>query len=168
MLRLSQLPFSNFSVILNHSFYCTTRLKMSMDWKKCLNNREEINPVEVNPSKLIDSICLGLLLGKLKAYCFSWSALRLVSVFFVDRRQIVAKLSTRRSWYHGRQREVFLQHDSHCACQDVLELGWNQGCLPFDRKIRLGCGKHNGKRFTSLRRNATSVRIWIQKKGKFV
>ena len=99
---------------------------MSMDWKKCLNNREEINSVEVNRSKLIDSICLGLLLAKLKAYCFSWSALRLVSVFFVDRRQIVAKLSTRRSWYHGRQREVFLQHDSHCACQDVLELGWNQ------------------------------------------
>ncbi|CAH3161764.1 unnamed protein product [Porites lobata] len=31
-------------------------------------------------------------------------------------------LSTRRSWYHGRQPEVFLQHDNHCACQDVLEL----------------------------------------------
>ena len=25
-----------------------------------------------------------------------------------------------------------------------------QGCLPFYRKIRLGCRKHNGKRFTSL------------------
>ena len=24
------------------------------------------------------------------------------------------------------------------------------GCLPFDRKIRLGCRRHNGKRFTSL------------------
>ena len=93
-----------------------------MDWKKCLNNREEINSVEVNPSKLIDSICHRLLLAKLKAYCFSSSALRLVSVFFVDRRQIVANLSTRCSWYHGRQPEVFLQHDSHCACQDILEL----------------------------------------------
>ena len=28
-----------------------------------------------------------------------------------------------------------------------------QGCLPFDRKIRLGCPKHNGKRFTSLPQN---------------
>ena len=109
---------------------------MSMDWKKCLNNREEINSVELNPSKLIDSICHRLLLAKLKAYCFSSSALRLVSVFFVGRRQIVSNLNTRRSWYHGRQPEVFLQHDSHCACQDVLELrsrtskrefsGWNQ------------------------------------------
>ena len=51
-------------------------------------------------------------------------------------RKIIGNLSTRRSWYHGRQPEVFLQHDSHCACQDVLELrsrtskrefsGWNQ------------------------------------------
>ena len=51
-------------------------------------------------------------------------------------RLSIGNLSTRRSWYHGRQPEVFLQHDSHCACQDVLELrlrtskrefsGWNQ------------------------------------------
>ena len=26
----------------------------------------------------------------------------------------------------------------------------DQRCLPFDRKIRLGCRKHNGKRFASL------------------
>ena len=26
----------------------------------------------------------------------------------------------------------------------------DKGCLPFDRKIRLGCPKHNGKRFISL------------------
>ena len=35
---------------------------------------------------------------------------------------VLGNLSTRRSWYHGRQPEVFLQHDSHCACQDVLGL----------------------------------------------
>ena len=29
----------------------------------------------------------------------------------------------------------------------------NQGCLPFDRKIWLGCRKQNGKRFTSLPQN---------------
>ena len=28
-------------------------------------------------------------------------------------RKIIGNLSTRRSWYHGRQPEVFLQHDSH-------------------------------------------------------
>ena len=30
---------------------------------------------------------------------------------------------------------------------------WNKWCLQFDRKIRLGCRKHNGKRFTSLPQN---------------
>ena len=35
---------------------------------------------------------------------------------------IIGNLSIRRSWYHGRQPEVFSRHDSHCACQDVLEL----------------------------------------------
>ena len=32
-------------------------------------------------------------------------------------------LSTRRSWLHVRQPEVFLQHDSHRKCQDVLGCG---------------------------------------------
>ena len=51
-------------------------------------------------------------------------------------RKIIGNLSTRRSWYHERQPEVFLQHDSHCACEEVLEprsrtskcefSGWNQ------------------------------------------
>ena len=27
---------------------------------------------------------------------------------------------------------------------------FHTGCLPFDRKIQLGCRKHNGKLFTSL------------------
>ena len=34
----------------------------------------------------------------------------------------IGNLSTRRSCYGGRQPEVFLQHDGHCACQDVLGL----------------------------------------------
>ena len=52
------------------------------------------------------------------------------------RSKTLGNLSTRRSWHHRRQPEVFLQHDRHCACQDVLELrsrtskrefsGWNQ------------------------------------------
>jgi len=29
----------------------------------------------------------------------------------------------------------------------------DQGCLPFDRKIWLGCRRNNGKRFTSLPQN---------------
>ena len=36
-----------------------------------------------------------------------------------DTRELI---TTRRSWYHRRQPAIFLQHDSHCAYQDNLEL----------------------------------------------
>ena len=42
----------------------------------------------------------------------------------------------------------------------------DQGCLSFDRKIRLGCRKHNGKRFTSLPQNC-HIRYGLNpKKGR--
>ena len=40
------------------------------------------------------------------------------------------------------------------------------GCLPFDRKIRLGCRKHNGKRFTSLRKNCHIRFVLNPKEGR--
>ena len=42
------------------------------------------------------------------------------------------------------------------------------GCLPFDREIRLGCSKHNGKRFTSLPQNC-HIRYGLNpKKGAYL
>ena len=42
------------------------------------------------------------------------------------------------------------------------------GCLPFDREIRLGCRKHNGKRFTSLPQNC-HIRYGLNpKKGAYL
>ena len=35
----------------------------------------------------------------------------------------------------------------------MLGTKYSEVCLPFDRKIRLRCRKHNGKRFTSLPQN---------------
>ena len=41
-------------------------------------------------------------------------------------------------------------------------------CLPFDREIRLGCPKHNGKRFTSLPQNC-HIRYGLNpKKGAYL
>ena len=42
----------------------------------------------------------------------------------------------------------------------------DQGCLPFDRKIRLGCPKHTGKRFTSLPQNCHIRYGLSSKKGR--
>ena len=38
---------------------------------------------------------------------------------------------------------IYIQHKTALKSLDI-------GCLPFDRKIRLGCRKHSGKRFISL------------------
>ena len=35
-------------------------------------------------------------------------------------------------------------------CRSVVVRERDKGCLPLGRKIRLGCGKHNGERFTNL------------------
>ena len=43
----------------------------------------------------------------------------------------------------------------------------NYGCLPFDRKIRLGCRKLNGKRFTSLPQNCLICYGLNPKRGEY-
>lgn len=44
----------------------------------------------------------------------------------------------------------------------------DQGWLPFERKIRLGCWKHDGKRLTNLPHNC-NIRCGLNaKKGEFV
>ena len=47
---------------------------------------------------------------------------------------------------------VATNHNNYCSksCTQIFLLTKDMGCLPFDRKIRLGCRKHNGKRFASL------------------
>ena len=41
-------------------------------------------------------------------------------------------------------------------------------CLPFDRKVHLGCQKHNSKRFTSLSQNCLIRYSLNPKRGEFV
>ena len=81
------------------------------------------------------SLCFGILsrdftFVNVRCQICAWSQVKSLVVFKIG------NLSTRRSWYQGRQPEVFLQHYSHWACQDVLGLqpriskrefsGWNQ------------------------------------------
>ena len=73
---------------------------------------------------------------RLESSSYFTKELIFLSSTFNSCTMILGKLNTWRSWYHGRQPEVFLPHDSHCACQDVLELrsrtskrefsSWNQ------------------------------------------
>ena len=50
-------------------------LKMTKDWRTCLDIREAVSTVAVDLSKAFDSVCYGLLLAKLKAWGPSSDAL---------------------------------------------------------------------------------------------
>ena len=61
----------------------------------------------------------------------------------MDFKFAIGILSTRRSWYGERQPEVFLQHDSHRACQDVLGLQSYPGYHRVRREFSvLADGRH--------------------------
>ena len=60
---------------------------------------------------------------RLENFSYFIKELMFLSSTFNSCTMISGKLNTWRSWYHGRQPEVFLPHDSHCACQEVQILG---------------------------------------------
>ena len=51
------------------------------------------------------------------------------------------------------------------TCSYGSESKGNKEHLPFDRKIRLGCRKHNGKRFTRLQQNC-HIHYGLNPKGE--
>ena len=103
--------------------------------KSCLSNLletvHEINTI-LEDVEVVDLVYLDFqkafvkvpherLALKLKAHGMTGQCNNIIRNFITGRRMAVrvgdelGNLSTRRSWYHGRQPEVFLQHDSHCA-----------------------------------------------------
>jgi retron-type reverse transcriptase len=85
----------NLSGFLKNHSCCTALLKMTEDWRGKLDEREA---VAVDLSKAFDSINHQLLLAKLHAYGFSQSALDLMSLYLLGRRQRV-QLQTEVSSY---------------------------------------------------------------------
>ena len=68
---------------------CKALLKMSEDWRACLDRREAVAVVTVDLSKAFDSVCHPLLLAKLKGYGFTDDSLELMTAYLLGRRQRV-------------------------------------------------------------------------------
>ena len=68
---------------------CAALLKMTEDWRACLDRRETVAVVAVDLSKAFDSVCPPLLLAKLKAYGFTDDALEVMTAYLLGRRQRV-------------------------------------------------------------------------------
>lgn len=79
----------NLSGYLKGHSCCTALLKMTEDWRACLDRRETVAVVAVDLSKAFDSVCHPLLLAKLKAYGFTDDALELMTAYLLGRRQRV-------------------------------------------------------------------------------
>ena len=65
---------------------CTLLLKMVEDWRSSLDNREAVGTPAIDLNKAFDSVCHGLLLGKLRAHGFIDQVLELMSNYLQDRR----------------------------------------------------------------------------------
>ena len=79
----------NLSGYLKGHSCCTALLKMTEDWRACLDRRETVAVVAVDLSKAFHSVCHPLLLAKLKAYGFTDDALELMTAYLLGRRQRV-------------------------------------------------------------------------------
>lgn len=56
----------NLSGFLKGHSCCTALLKLTEDWRACLDRREAVAAVAIDLSKAFDSVCHPLLLAKLK------------------------------------------------------------------------------------------------------
>ena len=62
---------------------CTALLKLTEDWRTCLDRREAVAAVVIDLSKAFDSVCHPLLLAKLKAYGFTRDALEIRTTYLM-------------------------------------------------------------------------------------
>ena len=89
---------TNLSSFLKNHSSSAALLKMTEDWRDCLDNREAVAAVAVDLSKAFDSICHNLLLAKLQAYGLSQPALDLISSYLLGRKQRVKLQGTYSSY----------------------------------------------------------------------
>ena len=65
----------------------------------------------------------------------------------IHRKALLSSVGFRKRMTSRSPRGIYLYVFGSITHSDLSD---DLGCLPFDRKIRLGCQNHNGKRFASL------------------
>ena len=71
----------NMSGFLRGHSTATALIKLTDDWRKSLDEKQEVGVVAIDLSKAFDCICHNLLLAKLKAYGLRDTALKLLRSF---------------------------------------------------------------------------------------
>ena len=96
--HFSPLFSDNMSGFLRGHSCCTALLKLTEDWRQALDLKKDVRVIAVDLSKAFDSICLNLLLAKLRAYGRQDSANRLIQSYFTDRFQKVKCNGSSSDW----------------------------------------------------------------------
>ena len=88
----------NLSGFLKGHSCCTALLKLTEDWRTCLDRREAVAVVVIDLSKAFDSVCHPLLLAKFKAYGFTRDALEIRTAYLMGQRQRVKIDGVHSTW----------------------------------------------------------------------
>ena len=81
--------FMQLSGFLRGHLCATAPIKMTDDLRRALSQNKDVGVVPVDLSKAFDSICLNLLIAKLKAYGIQDQALQLMRSYLFNRKQRV-------------------------------------------------------------------------------
>ena len=100
----------NMSGFLRGQSTATALIKLTDDWRKSLDEKQEVGVVAIDLSKAFDCTCHNLLLAKLKAYGLHDTALKLL-----------------RSFLHERKRRVMCNNS--CSNWTLIRCGVPQGSL---------------------------------------
>ena len=76
----------------------TAQIKLTDDWRKSLDEKQEVGVVAIDLSKAFDCICHNLLLAKSKAYGLHDTALKLLRSFLHERKQRVMCNNSCSNW----------------------------------------------------------------------
>ena len=90
--------FCNLSGFLPGHSCCSALLKMTDDWRKSVDNGEDVAVIAIDLSQAFDSICHNLLLAKLRVYCLSDSAMELMESYLNNRNQRVKANDVYSDW----------------------------------------------------------------------
>ena len=77
---------------------CTALLKLTEDWRACLDRKYADAAVAIDISKAFDSVFRPLLLAKLKEYGFTHDTLEIMTAYLIGRRERVKLDGVHSTW----------------------------------------------------------------------
>lgn len=144
-------------------------LKVSKDWRTCLDIREAVSTVAVDLSKAFDSVCYGLLLAKLEAWGFSSDALLTMSAYLQGRPHCTM---CKNRWSLFRTENCDIQHPTgislgttavqylHEWLDFLHSLHIRKTLCTWHNSLRFWCFSYGFRVFSQFQSSSTFCLVW--------